>query len=165
MMVLHALDRAIRAVVLMFDLLSAAALVAGVSLNFVNIVGRYLFSAPIPWAEEVMLYLMLALVFLGAGAISLRGRHIRMDIALALFPARLRPAFDLLADLAFLAVGATVIVLGVPVVMQFADFDQRSEAAGIPVWIPHSLIPLGMFVMILATLARMVERATGRDAA
>jgi TRAP-type C4-dicarboxylate transport system permease small subunit len=158
------LDRAIRALVLVFEWLSALALVAGIALNFTNIVGRYVFASPLPWAEEVMLYLMLALVFFGAGAISLRGRHIRMDIALAMFPARWRPYFDLLADLAFLAAGGTVIYLGVPVVMQFADFDQRSEAADIPVWIPHSAIPLGMAVMILATLVRMVERLRGQSA-
>jgi TRAP-type C4-dicarboxylate transport system permease small subunit len=156
--VLRGLDRVIRAIIATGEVLSALALVAGVLLNVWNILGRYLFHAPVPWAEEVMLYLMLALVFLGAGVVSLRGRHIRMDIALHLFPPRLRPAFDLLSELMFLVVGCTVIWLGVPVIMQFADFDQRSEAADIPVWIPHSVIPLGMALMLLATLARITER-------
>ena len=61
------LDRVIRGIVRGAEILSGLILVLSIGINFVNIVGRYAFHSPIPWAEEVMLYLMLALVFLGAG--------------------------------------------------------------------------------------------------
>lgn len=155
------LGKIVRWIVRGAEVLSVTALGLGVALNFVNIVGRYLFRAPIPWAEEVMLYLMLALVFLGAGSVSLVGRHIRMDMALHMLPARLRNFFDLLGEVIFVGVAATVIWLCVPVVMQFLDFDQRSEAAGVPVWIAHSLVPIGLAIMILANLVRIGERISG----
>jgi TRAP-type C4-dicarboxylate transport system permease small subunit len=61
----------------------------------------------------------------------------------------------------FIGVAATVIWLCLPVVLQFMDFDQRSEAAGVPVWIAHSLVPIGLAIMILATLVRIGERFGG----
>ena len=152
------LDRVIRGIVRGAEILSGLILVLSIGINFVNIVGRYAFHSPIPWAEEVMLYLMLALVFLGAGMVSLRGRHIRMDVVLHFLPPKLRVAFDVLAELVFLVVAVVVIWLAVPTVLQFKDFDQRSEAANIPVWIPHSVVPLGIGIMVLATLARLAER-------
>lgn len=157
-MLSHWVEKTIRTVVKAAWVLSAVALLIGVGINFVNVIGRYVFHSPIIWAEEIMLYLMLGMVFLGAGAASLEGRHIRMDVALHLFPRKFRTAFDVLADLAFLVVALMVIRLGVPVVLKFAAYGQLSDAANIPIWIPHSMIPLGFSIMTLATLLRMLAR-------
>lgn len=151
-------DRVIRAVVRGAGALSVMMLLAGVMLNLINIVGRYFFHAPIGWAEDVMLDLMLGMVFLGAGRVTLRSRHIRMDIVLRIFPPTLRPWFEFLAELAFLVTAVTAIALTVPVVLQFAQFDQRSEAANIPIWIPQSIVPIGIGIMLLASLTRLLER-------
>ena len=44
-------------------------LLLAIAINFANIVGRYAFLAPLPWAEEVLSFL----VIWGVGARRLRG--------------------------------------------------------------------------------------------
>ena len=34
-------------------------LLLAIAINFANIVGRYVFSAPLPWAEEVLSFLVI----------------------------------------------------------------------------------------------------------
>ena len=48
-----------------------------------------------------------------------------------------------------------------------ADFDQRSQAANVPLYIPQSLIPIGLGLTAILTAARLitkpVQRATPRE--
>ena len=150
------LVRAIEALVRLAEIMAGLTLVVGVALNFSNVVGRYVFSAPIPWAEEVLVFLMIAGVFLGAGVVTLRGAHIRMDVLVHLLPAPVQRALDLAALVAFIATATVLIWFAYPVIQQLYDFDQRSEAIRIPIAYPHSVIPIGLGIMILAAIARLI---------
>ena len=64
-----------------------SACIASVAINFANIIGRYFFSVSIPWAEEIMLFLMVGCVFTGCCAVAWEGRQIRMDVVVGMMPA------------------------------------------------------------------------------
>ena len=80
--------RWVEALMAALRLASGAMLIASVCINFVNIIGRYVFSVSLSWAEEAMLFLMIGCVFLGAGPVGWAGRHIRMDVVVSLLPPR-----------------------------------------------------------------------------
>ena len=65
-----------------FYTLAAILLLIAIALNFANIIGRYVFAAPIASAEEVMLFLFVGAVFLGNSVVGWEGRQIRMDVVL-----------------------------------------------------------------------------------
>ncbi len=138
--------------------IATATLLAAVALNIANVVGRYFLDAPIAWAEEVMLFLQVGVVFLGAVAVSREGRHIRMDVVVELLPPRTRRALAMLAGMVEIAVAATITWLAVPLVRMLWEFDQRSQAADLPVWIPQGLVPLGFSLIAIATVARLFKR-------
>jgi TRAP-type C4-dicarboxylate transport system permease small subunit len=144
--------------------LAAVLLVASVGLNLFNILDRFLVATPIQWGEEVMLFLMVGIVFFGAVAISAQGRHIRMDIVIALAPKPIRHLFNLLAVLAEGAAAAAVAWIGIPVVMELADFDERATASDLPMWIPQALVPFGLSLIALICLARLALLVSGHRA-
>ena len=76
--------------VALIQALTAVLLLVSVPLNFANIVGRYVFSAPIASAEEVMLFLLVGIVFLGNSVVGYEGKQLRMDVLLQALPARWR---------------------------------------------------------------------------
>lgn len=139
------------------EYVSAACLVLGCTINFTNIVGRYFFHAPIVWAEEIIQFLMIAGVFFGAPILTLRRSHIRMDMLLAVFPESVRLAADLLGQIILAGVCCTIIWVGLPVIMQFIEFGQVTDAAAIPVAIPHSVIPIGLFLVVVAVIVNLFE--------
>jgi TRAP-type C4-dicarboxylate transport system permease small subunit len=82
--------RGVRALVSVLRILAGVLLVASIGLNFANVIGRYFFNTSIFWAEEVMLYLMVACVFLGNGVVAWSGRQLRMDVIVAMMPAQVQ---------------------------------------------------------------------------
>jgi TRAP-type C4-dicarboxylate transport system permease small subunit len=149
--------KAIRALAAVVLVLSAISLLVAVALNFANIIGRYVFFAPIASAEEIMLFLFVATVFLGNSVVGWKGRQIRMDVMLHALPPAWRRGFDILADIAVIVVSIVIIVVGWPAIQMLAEFDQRSQAANIPLVLPQALIPIGLGLNALLVGARIVE--------
>ena len=50
------------------------------AINIANVIGRYVFDAPVSWAEEVLSYMIIWGVFIAVGAITYQGNHLRMDL-------------------------------------------------------------------------------------
>jgi TRAP-type C4-dicarboxylate transport system permease small subunit len=153
--------KAIRALAGGVLVLSAISLLIAVALNFANIVGRYVFFAPIASAEEVMLFLFVGTVFLGNSVVGWHGKQIRMDVLLHMLPRRWRRALDLVADLAVIAVSVTLIVVGWPAIAMLAEFDERSQAADIPLVIPQALVPIGLGLNAILVAARLIGEMRG----
>jgi TRAP-type C4-dicarboxylate transport system permease small subunit len=144
-------------VVAVLRIVIAVLLALSVALNLANVVGRYALHAPIEGAEEVMLFFMVGIVFIGASIVSWEGGHIRMDIVVSLMPAPIQRALGIISDLSMVAVCAIVIWLGFPVIHQLAMFHERSQAANVPLAIPESLIPIGLGLVIVSTILRRFD--------
>jgi TRAP-type C4-dicarboxylate transport system permease small subunit len=138
---------------------AALFLIASVGINFVNIVGRYFLSVSIPWAEEIMLFLMVGCVFTGCCAVAWEGRQIRMDVVLAILPPKLREAINIFSELVMIAAAAAVTIFAWPVISQLAAFDQRSQAANFPLFIPQMMVPLGYSLMGFLVAMRLLTRS------
>ena len=147
---------AIRGLVTGIQGLTAVLMLIAVALNAANIVGRYVLFRPIASAEEIMLFLMVGTVFLGNAVVGFEGKQLRMDVILHALPPALRRAFDVAADLAMIAVCIILIMLGWPAVQMLAEFDQRSQAAEIPMVIPQALVPIGLGLNALLVGVRLV---------
>ena len=147
------------------SVVSTLLLVAIVAINGVNVAGRYLFSSPISWGEEVMLFMMIVGVFLATPAVTWDGSHIRMDLVAKALPVGMRRMLEALADFVSLAVAVLMVYVGVPIVLRLVEFNQRSDAADIPVALPQSAIPLGFTLVAIALIARELSGKTAEDAA
>jgi TRAP-type C4-dicarboxylate transport system permease small subunit len=146
----------VRPLVIGIQVLTAVLLLIAVALNFANIVGRYVFLSPIASAEEVMLFLLVGIVFLGNSVVGYEGRQLRMDVLINALPPTPRRVFEIAADVAVIVVCVTLIVLGWPAVQMLAEFDQRSEAAEIPLVVPQALVPIGLALNAILVAVRMV---------
>jgi TRAP-type C4-dicarboxylate transport system permease small subunit len=138
--------------------LAGICLIGSVAINFANIIGRYFFSVSIPWAEEIMLFLMVGCVFTGCCAVAWEGRQIRMDVVVSMLPSRVRDLLGLLSELVLIATAGAVTAFAWPVIVQLAEFDERSQAANFPLVIPQAMIPIGYTLMALLVAVRLMRR-------
>src|ERR1700729_874024 len=157
------LRQSANALMTVLRLAAGAMLVASVAINFANIIGRYFLSVSIPWAEEMMLFLMIGAVFPGLGPVGWLGRHIRMDVIVSLLPPRARKAFEVFADLVTIATCVMLAIFAWPVVTMLAELDQRSESANIPMVIPQVVVPLGLLLMALLIAVRLIVVGVRHD--
>ena len=158
MLMIKQLERWAHRVMGVIRIMSGALLIGSVAVNFANIIGRYFFAVSIQWAEEVMLFLMIACVFLNCGLVGWSGRQIRMDAFVSLLPPRPRAIVELICELVLIATSILLAVMAWPVVSMLAELDQRSQAANIPLVLPQAAMPIGFLLMAFLIAVRLVVR-------
>jgi TRAP-type C4-dicarboxylate transport system permease small subunit len=135
--------------------LAAAALLLIVAINGANIVLRYFFGDALSWAEESMDYLMVFGVYAAAVSIAWQQAHIRIDALLVLAPLRYRRVANAASTLLLVAILIPVTIASYGVVRQLYQFDQRSDAMHLPMWIPQGIVPAALFLIMVMALMRI----------
>jgi C4-dicarboxylate transporter, DctQ subunit len=120
-------------------------------LLFVNVVLRYWFLSPISWAEELTLYIMVWIVFVGSSvAIRTRG-HIAIDLLpMALSPPG-RRRLAMLVGLVTLAFLVVFFYYSGQHTLRVRSIDQVTPVMQAPMWLAYLAMPAGSALMILRT--------------
>jgi TRAP-type transport system small permease protein len=137
----------------------ALAFVFAVALNFANVVGRYLLGKSIFGADDVQIYIMVCMAFLGAAVVYWRRQHLRMDVLVQYFPAWLRISLQATEVVLVVLLAGFVLVQSSNYAWQMFTLDQKSDNAGIPMWIPHGAVAVGFGLMALMALWRGIQFA------
>jgi TRAP-type C4-dicarboxylate transport system permease small subunit len=137
-------------------------LLAAVLINITNIVGRYVFNAPVPWAEEVMSYIIIWGVFIAAAAITYQGVHLRMDLLVSKVRGTAAMLLGGLTVVLILACSAFVMLQSFRIVSLYFNSGETSMGARIPLVYAHAALLVGFFLMALAALIRIRSYVTGK---
>lgn len=133
----------------------------GIAVNFGNVVGRYVFLAPIIWAEEIMIYIMVWTVFVGAILVTWDGRHLKMDFFTIMLPSPYKEVLNFLGLIMFIVVCFMVLPQNYIVVEMMFRLDQKSVVSEIPMVIPHFAILLGFSLMLVGLIVRFRRHVMG----
>jgi TRAP-type transport system small permease protein len=131
----------------------ALAFIGAVCLNFANVVGRYGFGRSIGGADEVQIYIMVFMAFLGAAVVSWRRQHLRMDVLVRFLPGRAQTALRFCELALIVILGSFVVVQSWRYAAQMFALGRTSDVGDIPMWIPHGAVTLG-FALILISAVR-----------
>ena len=148
------MEKMIERLMRLITLVLAWAFVVAVLINFANVVGRYVFSRSILGADEVQIFIMVWMAFLGAVVVTWRDQHLRMDVLFGYFPAPVRKVLRMTELLLMLGLAGFVSVQSTRYVGQMIAIGRESDAAGIPMAIPHSAVAVGFALITLLALLR-----------
>lgn len=127
-----------------------AALLASASvILFVNVVARYVFNTGLVWAEELVRYQIIWLVFIGGSVAARKGIHIGVGALLHVLPEALARAVRIAVWLFCMAFCAVLVWYGAELVTQTKMFGQKTSAMQAPFWIVQLAIPVGAGLMLL----------------
>jgi TRAP-type C4-dicarboxylate transport system permease small subunit len=133
-------------------------ILAAIAINFANILGRYAFLAPLAWAEEVLSFLVIWGVCLGASAVTYDNRHHDKDLLAGRFPAAIRGALEILKLLTLVGFCAFTAANAWTIVGLMARNGQVSITAGVPMTIPYAAFVAGFALIVAAAIAGALER-------
>lgn len=152
----HKIDGLIKKADFLFGIVFAGV----VFLNFVSAAMRYTGMPALIGSDEVQVYLMVWLIFLGAAIVAWRHHNLRMDVLVE----KLNPTINwyrgLIESFLMLIVGGVMVWISFGFVGQMMDMGQASDGAGIPMWIPHSALLVGFLLMTLSAAFRIFELFT-----
>jgi TRAP-type C4-dicarboxylate transport system permease small subunit len=155
------IDRLFEKLVWAIERVLAVAFVFAVCLNFANVIGRYVLDRSLLGADEVQIYIMVCMAFLGAVVVAWRRQHLRMDVLVQYFPQWLRTSLRAVELFLVALLAGFVLVHSASYAWQMLALDRKSDNAGIPMWIPHSAVALGFGLIALIALWRGLEMARG----
>jgi TRAP-type transport system small permease protein len=135
-------------------LLLGVGLLLSVLLICANAFGRYVLHAPIIWAEEVLGYVLVWVVYLGAVDVTRDGGHLSMDLLTHSLKPRWRRPIELIGNLVFLAVCALITYQAIGAISEFGHY---SQIAGLPMNMLHTVIPVSFVLMFLLVAARCIR--------
>jgi TRAP-type transport system small permease protein len=145
------------------DRLLGLVLCAVVLLNFVSAALRYLGAQAIVGADEMQVYAVVWLVFIGAAIASWRRSHLRMDVLTHGLSGRRARLREWIEHAIALATCGAMCWVSLQFVLQVRDLGQRSDGAGIPMWIPHAAVLVGFGLMTADAVHRLARIARAQD--
>ena len=119
---------------------------------------RYFLNTPLKWGDEMLGYLLVAIVMSGVAEALRRGDHVAIDLLTSFFGIKIRA---LLTYLSYTAVLAFAVIFGISAdeVVRFS-YGFGSYSPGYleaPMWIPQSTMIAGSVLLGLGALAGLVR--------
>ncbi|MET0277341.1 MAG: TRAP transporter small permease [Pseudorhodoplanes sp.] len=139
----------------------AIALLIGISMNFINVLGRYLFGVVFNGVDEIEIYILIWIAFLGAAAVTWRGAHLRMDVLIGACPPAVRGVVAAAESIVLFVISCFVAWQSFLYVQRIYALGAVSDIAHVPTWIPHSAIPISFAAMALIVVLRALQKVLG----
>ena len=126
-------------------------------LTFVQVIRRFIFNAAFPWAEEIAIYIMIWITFLGAVLCLRHQEHTRIDAFINLFPVRIRKwieVFDLVVCFVFMML---LCYHSIPLLKMMGKFT--AAASKTPMYLVYSAILVSGVLMIPYFVMLIIRKA------
>ena len=145
-------------------LASIALLVASCVLTY-SVVGRYFLHIPTEWQDELSVFLIVGAVFMSGAAVQARRGHIGIEAIAAVLSPRVNRIRQYCVDVATLVFCAffawkSWILLEEAITEGF----HSGSSWGPPLWIPYSLMTVGMVLLSLQLLLQVIAPLQKRRA-
>jgi TRAP-type C4-dicarboxylate transport system permease small subunit len=156
------IDNAIDRVARLIELTLAAAFIVAILLNFANVIGRYLLGISLLGSDEVQIFIMVGMTFIGAAVVTRRNLHLRMDVLVQFLPPSVQFLLVILEQVLLATLAAFVLTQSYLYAGRMLTIGRTSDMAGVPMWIPHGFVMLGFGLMLIVTVWRLFRLAQDR---
>jgi TRAP-type C4-dicarboxylate transport system permease small subunit len=158
-------DRILAAVNYVVVIVSSIALVVASFVLTYSVVTRYFLHLSTDWQDETSVFLIVGAVFMSAAAIQARRGHVAIEAVVGLLSPKVNRVRVLLVDVASLAFCGyfswkSWTLLHEAVVDNF----HSGSTWGPPLWIPYSLMAVGMTLLSIQLLLQIVAELRRRKA-
>jgi C4-dicarboxylate transporter, DctQ subunit len=127
-------------------------------LLLINVIMRYIFNSAIYWAEELVRYLMVWVIFVGGSQVAKHEGHIAVDILYRAVSVRAKLFLDYLVNVIAIIFCLILAYYSFLQVMHVYSSHQISPALELPMWLVYLSIPLGSILMVIRYISQFFVR-------
>jgi TRAP-type C4-dicarboxylate transport system permease small subunit len=136
---------------------SAALVAAGFVLTY-SVIVRYFLKISTDWQDETSVFLIIGAVFLSSAAVQAMRGHVAIETILGLLPPRVNRVRQILVDVASLAFCAFFAWKSWTLLHEaWVDGYHSGSTWGPPLWIPYSLMTIGMTLLSIQILLQVID--------
>jgi TRAP-type C4-dicarboxylate transport system permease small subunit len=151
-------ERALAAVNRFIVIVSSVALVIASGVLTYSVASRYFLHFSTDWQDELSVFLIVGAVFMSSAAIQARRGHVAIEAIIGFLPERINRVRQWLVDVASLLFCAFFAWKSWTLLDEAWTEDYHSASTwGPPLWIPYSLMALGMTLLSLQLLLQVAR--------
>lgn len=121
-----------------------------------QVVMRYVFKTPLSWAEEACRYCFVYSVMLATAYCIRKGRMLRVDVVIHLFPPVIAKFLDLTAQIMAIVFCVIMLKPSWNVMASALKIGNVSSGLELPMWILYTSAPVGFFLGIVRGIEVLV---------
>jgi TRAP-type C4-dicarboxylate transport system permease small subunit len=127
------------------------------------VLARYFLKIPTDWQDEVSVFLLVGATFLSSAFVQERRGHVAIEVLASLLPARINRARLMVADAISLAFCGLFAWKSWTLLREAWVEGQTSNSSfAPPMWIPYSLMSVGMTLLTLQLAVGLLGHAHRR---
>jgi TRAP-type C4-dicarboxylate transport system permease small subunit len=137
--------------------LSSIALVIASFVLTYSVASRYFFHFSTDWQDELSVFLIVGAVFMSSSAIQAQRGHVAIEAIVVILPARVNRVRQVLVDLASLCFCSFFCWKSWTLLEEaWVDGYHSGSTWGPPLWIPYSLMAVGMTLLSTRLLLQVI---------
>jgi TRAP-type C4-dicarboxylate transport system permease small subunit len=130
-------------------------LVAFIVLALLQIITRYVMNAPLQWTEEVAVFILIWMTYIGGWVLLRKNAHVRLEIVESLLPPFAVRIVDLFWNIIILGILCVLIYAGIKI-LPIVQSD-KTPALQVSYAYVFAIIPLSCAVMALLTVGKIFK--------
>jgi len=152
------LERAFAAVNRIIVIISSVALVIASGILTYSVTSRYFLHFSTDWQDELSVFLIVGAVFMSSAAIQARRGHVAIEAIVSLLPERTNRVRQWLVDLASFVFCSFFAWKSWTLLDEaWTEGYHSGSTWGPPLWIPYSLMAVGMTLLSLQLLLQVLR--------
>ncbi len=130
-------------------------------LSSAEVIGRFFFDYPLPWATEVCRFLLIWMIFMGASEVTRRHAHLTVGVSITRFVSiSVKRWIDIFTNACIAATLVIIVVYGIKVA--YLSSHISAPASQIPMWWVWAAIPINFSMMLFYILRNIVRLLMNR---
>jgi TRAP-type C4-dicarboxylate transport system permease small subunit len=140
------------------EVIGTAILGVVVTLVFLGVVLRLVFTSGLPWQEELSRFGFVFVCYLGASYGMKSDDHIRITFLSDALPARARTILRVITDIIWIAFNVFVVIVSIDYYLRQKDFLGLSGILKIPLHYVFLTIPVGFSMLTLRLIQQYIQK-------
>jgi TRAP-type C4-dicarboxylate transport system permease small subunit len=142
---------------------SVALVVAGFVLTY-SVIVRYFLKISTDWQDEMSVFLIVGAVFMSSAAVQALRGHVAIEAIVDLLPPRVDRIRRIVVDIAGLGFCGFFAWKSWTLLLEAVEEGYHSGSTwGPPLWIPYSLMTVGMALLSIQIFLQVVDELRRRD--
>jgi len=150
------IDRILRTIAKIFEWIGIVLTAGCASLSIITVLLRYLFNIAFVQTEELITFLFIGIVFLGAIPVMQRGEHVCVTLIQDSVPAKARRVIEILVDI--IVTGLQVFLVIVSIRWISKTYMMKTPGLRISTAFVYCVIPIGAFFTGLYSFFDIVKK-------
>jgi TRAP-type C4-dicarboxylate transport system permease small subunit len=156
-------NRALDGLNYLIVIISSVALVIAAAVLSYSVVARYFLRVPTDWQDEISVFLIVGAIFMSAAAVQVRRGHIGIEAIVGLLSPRANAVRQFCVDVASFTFCAYFAWKSWTLLHEaIVDGHRSSSTWAAPLWIPYSLMAVGMTLLTIQILSQVIDALTDR---